>query len=197
MGKPQDVQAVYEEARRSFLRYAVFGSEPNQFRAVSRLAYRDMCRTLRLRDADALALRAAADAYLENEARGVLGSRVSKAEFDSWHQAVCENLKQLYTRQHIRFTIGQAQKWVNMMFKYLFVLDTEGIETLLPFLHVPVDSVIMAAAKKRLQIAWPGSAWSVMDDYGLYYAFQQEIREKAETAPLLWEMDAWVGEAGK
>ena len=63
--------------------------------------------------------------------------------FDAWHRDACTQLCGLYAnRAFPTFCVGQAQKWLNMAFKYLHVFGEErlpGFERLYPFGPVPVD----------------------------------------------------------
>lgn len=104
------------------------------------------------------------------------------------------------------FTIGQAQKWLNMTLKYLWLLNIlpDGLNE--EYLHIPVDSYIIEAvgAKKDnyqygLELVSPisKSSWSSWDNYDKYMDFQDEvkkvIKEKYNSlTPLEWESLAWI-----
>lgn len=86
-----------------------------------------------------------------------------KLEFDEWHSALCKTLVKQYSAIKIEeeelFSYGNAQKWVNMTLKYLYMLyplyaacdrgcafcETYGemIKRYRRDFHVPVDSYIM------------------------------------------------------
>lgn len=69
------------------------------------------------------------------------------------------------------FTIGQAQKWVNMTLKYLWLLDALPDNIDKKDLHVPIDSYIIKIAyrkKGNIQICFgirkkPKELWSKWD----------------------------------
>ena len=111
-------------------------------------------------------------------------------------------------------TYGQAQKWLNMMLKY--VLMTAEDSALKNYLHIPVDSYIMQAVgsdnpklkhclklecvpkkdgtvgKYSESTSKPWSKWN----YEEYIAFQNCIRkavsESDYNSPIEWENAAWI-----
>lgn len=100
-----------------FLKYAFFGAATSPFKAASQRAYRDMCRTLQLGDADAKMLRNAVDHALEAEISAVLLTGFSsQKQFDCWHKDICSNIMKLYQSRGVDMTIGQAQKWLKVTF---------------------------------------------------------------------------------
>lgn len=104
------------------------------------------------------------------------------------------------------FTYGQAQKWLNMTLKYLWLLDMlpEGLTK--KSLHVPIDRYIIQAANSKdkneyglgLKHELSKTSWSAWNDYSAYIKYQQLLRNKiAEEYPLLdspidWEGKAWI-----
>src|SRR5262245_11272631 len=75
----------------------------------------------------------------------------SQATFDNWHQAACVELRNLYhTRDFARFSIGHAQKWLNMSLKYAFTLGEDrlpGYAPLYQFAHIPIDDIFLKQAE--------------------------------------------------
>ena len=69
-----------------------------------------------------------------------------QAEFDAWHEELCERLKEVYG--DFPFTVGQAQKWVNMSIKYLFVMDRAYVEHCWDYCHIPLDRIVLDQLKK-------------------------------------------------
>lgn len=97
----------------------------------------------------------------------------SWAQFTKWHESLCNSLGDCYEKTAYKkdktgkirpFTLGIAQKWVNMTMKYMVIVKDlqqtwsskpdsipfikqygELIETVRPNLHVPVDSYILDA----------------------------------------------------
>lgn len=87
----------------------------------------------------------------------------SRDAFDEKHDTICcaiidkatasgllseiKHRKSEHKRVASCFYYGQAQKWLNMTLKYMWLLGLwkEEFENVLPFLHVPVDSFIIEA----------------------------------------------------
>ena len=72
--------------------------------------------------------------------------------YDKWHNTTCVAVCNKYDEQSLNcFTYGNAQKWVNMTMKYLYLFDSLGLknrpiiidEAKAKCLHVPVDSYII------------------------------------------------------
>lgn len=100
----------------------------------------------------------------------------NQEEFTLWHQATC---CQLRMANDYKLSQGQAQKWLNMTLKYLFVFGENrvpGINANYKFFHIPIDNIIMEKLKK-LGIAKFDQAWSQIPDYDSYYRYQKEVRE--------------------
>ena len=182
--------------RYAFLMYVLFGSEKNTYIASSKAAYRDLCRTLRLGATGGEQYRRHIDSILESRVVNILSHKnLTQSEYDSWHHSVCDMIIKYYTSNDITFTIGQAQKWLNMMMKYLYIRGDEGVEHTLSLMHVPIDQYIFRAVERELKIPRPCFAWSKLNNYNTYLAYQERIRTVLEIAPLLWEIEAWLGEA--
>lgn len=74
--------------------------------------------------------------------------------FDKWHKKLCNNIKEIFSNS-LPFTYGNAQKWVNMTLKYLYLIDSicaeiypninyfHSLQNVSAYLHVPVDSYII------------------------------------------------------
>lgn len=95
-----------------------------------------------------------------------------KEEYNEWHAELCKKITtEDYKKLNGIFSYGNAQKWVNMTMKYLYIFhglmqfynpagDFEKnygkkIESLISVLHVPVDRYIMQAASDELHIDIP------------------------------------------
>lgn len=181
--------------RYKFLLYVLFGSERNPITASSKVAYRDMCRTLRFGADGGVTHRKYVDALLEDRIKNILTcDSVTQSMYDTWHHSVCDEIVKYYTSNKIVFTIGQAQKWLNMIMKYLYIRGYDDINTVLPLLHVPLDQYIIQSADRELSIKRPCLAWSKLDNYDIYLDYQKAIRESVNEAPLLWEIEAWLRE---
>ncbi len=128
------------------------------------------------------------------------------ADFDSWHKSVCQQIESTMNNKKLellkeKFTIGQAQKWVNMTLKYLWLLDMlpEGISE--TDLHVPIDSFILKALEEKNisdishkdgTYKYNGETWSRLGTYEKYKRLQEEIKKVADDNPIYWESKAWI-----
>ncbi|MEA5076066.1 MAG: hypothetical protein VB139_06945 [Coriobacteriia bacterium] len=176
-------------------------------------AYRDMNRTLRLGaldDAVRRALRAEAGETLRDAiVRLAQGVELTTCAFDAWHRQACESLKSVYAVRGVAFTHGQAQKWVNMTLKYVFValaLDIVGapqqLRAFYACAHLPIDSIVLEGLRKQsFDGSLPDVAWSRHDDYDAYLAFQRAIRERfgcgLDAELMLWrpQYETWANDA--
>jgi hypothetical protein len=162
-----------------------------------RLAYRDLQRTVR---------------GIAGHDKGDIPQRVrrlmleakharTQAEFDRWHHAACKELIAAFCGiGYQRFTIGQAQKWLNMTLKYIFVLGDRlgGYENVYGYCHVPLDQFVMEAARPLGLPALPGTgAWSTLSDYDVYMERQRWFRERFSEPPLVVEFRLWLDYVSK
>lgn len=99
-----------------------------------------------------------------------------------------------YKKASVVLTCGQAQKWVNMTLKYLYVLDEDMIESVFQYCHVPLDNYIFDYSEKIYGIGKPKTAWSRWTDYKKdYMAYQDALRRMInDDTPLGWEFEAWI-----
>ena len=115
----------------------------------------------------------------------------SQKEFDMRHAILCQKLIIAFDSQ--LFTVGQAQKWINMTFKYLHLLEYEKLDKLYEFCHVPVDSYMLKITNYHMT-----KPWSKIDDYKEYLKFQEWFRNKYNNdIPLDAEFYLWLKEAKK
>ncbi len=118
----------------------------------------------------------------------------SQEEYDRFHKKACERLIESFKPQD--FTYGQAQKWINMTFKYLFLLDYEGTENVYKYLHIPIDKYILKSATPPKKIF--KEAWSKLNDYNKYLEYQIWFRENfPKDIPLDREFVLWIEAAKK
>ena len=99
--------------------------------------------------------------------KSVSGQEAVQKWFDEIHKEICSELLSFANSCKISdnsedlllnligekgFYYGQAQKWLNMTFKYLVLLGIDDLSSLKACLHVPVDRYILkaAAGKKPL-----------------------------------------------
>lgn len=144
------------------------------------------------------------------------------SDFDDWHKAKCEEIINFMNNSIDKsntkilkkesFTIGQAQKWVNMTLKYLWLLNALPTGVKPEYLHVPIDSYIIEIAydnKNKFENALglledkPPKSWSKLPEYKKYFEIQEAIRKAIktnttnETIPIKWESLAWIEVAEK
>lgn len=144
-------------------------------------------------------------------------------EFDNSHKELCVKIHDFYAeRGYEAFTVGKAQKWINMALKYACIYDVEDVDQLsliFPYCHVPIDRYIANSIVNQLNVNLPeysgfrmtskrpfsaetrNFSWSRIDDYSEYITCQRAIRdalkaESSEQTPLEWEFDCWLKEKG-
>ena len=192
---------INEKDLLKFLKFSYFGTLTNLKEAAAIRAYRDMCRTIRFNG-----LCEEARLELKKEVNRELITKIDnltskiKDDFDKWHEEVCNLIVKKYEKHGIKLTYGQAQKWVNMTIKYLYILNEHTFDNVFDFLHIPVDNYIFKAAKEKLGIYAPTHAWSRWDNYDEYLKYQNDIRKKLkeeDISPLRWEFENWLNEAEK
>lgn len=177
-----------------FLKMLYFGVTENPFEAASKRAYTDMCRTIRFNGKSGEAMRKKVDVLLEERIPDLVMIKDAK-EFTFWHESSCEEIVALYAGEGIEFYIGQAQKWVNMTLKYLYVLVPDVVEPFYRFLHIPLDNYIMDIAKKQYGVPALPCAWSRIPDYKTYLDYEERLIEVIDEIPLDWEFLKWVESA--
>ena len=138
--------------------------------------------------------------------------------FDTWHESKCAQIIDRMNAPYgdgkkgflkARFTYGQAQKWVNMTLKYLWLLDMLPNGLSEAELHVPVDSFILEALKGTQlfntegnkitgsgeSYYYNGEAWSAISEPKNYKKLQDgigDIAKKQGISPIQWEGPAWI-----
>ena len=139
--------------------------------------------------------------------------------FDHWHEALCADIKDCYSENGYKaFTVGKAQKWVNMAMKYIMLYNSEysmKLQQYNPVFHVPIDRYI--AHDIAREIRWlpcighrvftdlddsfdadkRNYSWSKIDDYREYLSCQADLRKVLSgIPPLRWEYDCWLRAKG-
>lgn len=145
-----------------------------------------------------------------------IGKLSSTADHEEWHRETCKELVQKYKDSGVNdngtfFTYGNAQKWVNMTMKYLWMLELLPDNLNVEEVHIPIDSFIIDAmwsdqnvnlplrpenGDRSKTYAKPSDhvlGWSQWDDI-MYGAFRSGLPEKYS---LCWENDAWIEQAEK
>lgn len=185
-----------------FLRFAYFGNSKDLFLAATTRAYLDFNRTLRFHgmpDEQRLEMRNRASKCIKEAILNLLNrDKLCQTDFDSWHHRTCDVLIDCYRSNGIRFTYGHAQKWINMTFKYLYMLEAVTLDFVFPFLHVPIDNIVLERANKQLCIPRPSQVWSSWGDYAFYLQYQGYLRQRiGKEDPLRWEFHNWLDEIEK
>ena len=179
-------------------------AEVKNFEGAAHKAYADMARrTLRIKE-DSKERK-----VLKEQATKILRQAVEKlkkdsSDFPKWHEKSCNALIACYGGQ---LSYGQAQKWLNMLLKYLYVYDVKGYETLfssregIAALDMPVDSKVIEALHRKYNVKRPTAGWSVWDR-NTYRAYQaaarsalqknaSDIENSDEQIPFYWELIHW------
>ena len=196
--KDEIIETKVDKDILDFLKAIYFGDFSDPLKAASSRAYRDMNRTIRfngLPDATRLALREKVNAVFDVELSKLNSDSItSQDEFDAWHRSVSDMIKALYWDEGVKLTYGHTQKWINMIIKYLYMLEANTFDAVFKFLHIPLDNYVFDIARDSLGITRPKVAWSSWDNYDeQYLQYQNLIREKISTGtPLRWEFRYWL-----
>lgn len=179
-------------------------AEVKNFEGAAHKAYADMARrTLRIKEnsKERIALKKSATEILR---QAVEKLKNDSSDFPKWHEKSCNALIACYGGQ---ISYGQAQKWLNMLLKYLYVYDVNGYETLfssregIAALDMPVDSKVIEALHRKYNVKRPTAGWSVWDR-NTYRAYQaaarsalhknaSDIENSDEQIPFYWELIHW------
>lgn len=179
-------------------------AEAKNFEGAAHKAYADMARrTLRIKEnsKERIALKKIATKILR---QAVENLKNDSSDFPKWHEKSCNALIACYGGQ---ISYGQAQKWLNMLLKYLYVYDVNGYETLfssregIAALDMPVDSKVIEALHRKYNVKRPTAGWSVWDR-NTYRAYQaaarsalqknaSDIENSDEQIPFYWELIHW------
>lgn len=176
-----------------------FGFERSFLERVIDRAYRDMSRTLHgfAKHPDRVRLRGAAGECVHRAIAQLDVACRSHEAFDEWHQNACSQLVALYRRNGFAtFTVGHAQKWINMAVKYLALFDEDDPQRqrrLLELGHMPIDAVMLdRLSAEGLPRTLRGTRWSRIAGYTNYMQIQAWVREHfAGSSPLVVEFHLW------
>lgn len=214
-----------------FLNGHLGNNDKAAFIRCSDFAYRDMCRTITyaleynekhatsskekgiiaqkkrdLRDKITQLIKGKTKDWINNTA-------LTKEQFDKEHKLLCETIIEKYkgtTNQNEpdnSLYFGQAQKWVNMTLKNLYVYSKSNntslsLDNIIEFFHVPIDNVILdiASGTKRCYIdppetkygvSKPEKAWSKWN-YDDYKEYQEKLEASIKNdCPIIWELTHW------
>jgi hypothetical protein len=181
----------------AFVLHLYFGEDDDKLRSVIRRAYQDLCRTVHGIQKFPHA-RLKADDFLYG-AIGELAMKqvdANQASFDAWHEKIANDLCAVYLAAGYKdFYIGQAQKWINMALKYVYVFFGEsylpGFSKFFRYCHVPIDNIILGKDEFK-ELPLFDCAWSRISNYSAYFAFQSSVRLKfPDASPLAIEFWTW------
>ena len=174
------------------------------FETASNRAYSDMARRTLQVEADdeaKLALKKEGTIYLEKRIDELKKVKIDQTEFDNWHRNTCLGIRNIY--DGYTFHYGQAQKWLNMLLKYLYAYDVEDYrdlfsDELIKVLHMPIDSKIIRALQE-FEIVNQNGTWSRWgeDDYIEYQKMARQVLSDwpfdnpDEKIPFYWELINW------
>lgn len=188
-----------------FLICCYFGQSKDLCKAAVDRAYVDMAaHTLHFKDNDNYDEKWGSRLY----ASIIIVERVKdfKGDFTKWHGETIEQIKQCYEgkldndNDKNSLTEGQAQKWLNMTIKYLFVLkellgeDDDRFSSIKYFFEnttkeeyrMPIDSYILKEKNYKKK------TWSTLekDDY------DEVMQIEDEKNSFMWELENWEKAAG-
>ena len=195
-----------------FLRQVYFGDYRNQpFQVASDRAYRDFCRTIhglpkgktkeekkKIEEENVRARITVTNYICDRLAAIHFPEDDNQERFDVWHKETCDGI--IRTFPLCDLTYGQAQKWLNMMFKYLLTLGQGEACRLINWLHVPFDSIIIEMAILQNVFERPQKAWSQWT-YDEYTKYQSLLRNWIKNTkgkdfpPIIWEFRNWHNDA--
>ena len=181
-----------------------FGSTNDKYVAAINKAYRDFSRTIDFKhmvikdnqniDDVKYELRESVVNLLKKEISYLINDEnINKETFNNRHNNICNKIIDVYKKNDITIHYGQAQKWLNMSFKYLFCLQEGDFKNIFHFLHIPIDKNIIAAAYKIFNIEKPKRAWSKLDKEE-YINYQEKLVKSIgnQIDPLRWEIKAFI-----
>ena len=184
-----------------FLYAIYFGAFNDVYDAATSRAYRDLNRTIRyngMSDEKRKLLRADVSNLIKNAINEIKTlDFIDQNIFDTWHKLLSDEIIGKYQEQGINFSYGQAQKWINMTLKYLYIIEPIQVEMLFQYCHVPLDNYVFEISEKIFGIKKPSVPWSRWSDYNnQYMEYQKSLRNSIKNiAPLRWEFRAWLQEA--
>lgn len=152
---------------------------------------------------------AAAKAYVKEAVGKYLAGTPFRSadEYNSWHKTICLNLSDRTKffgsyadyrstakdkfKNTLGFTVGNAQKFLNMLMKDLYACFSQnqkllyGYEDYFKYCHMPLDSYILRFVddiryRERIKKARRPYTWGGLSDYDAYMDEQNDIRNYVE-----------------
>lgn len=170
----------------NFYRTSLFGNLSDPITAACKRAYRDFCRTIDFEKKSDHSKAVEKVASVFHLWLTKLSGVQSVEEYDKWHEDLSKEIKKAFVDATL--SVGQIQKWINMTMKYLIILKQEPENDIKPFLHVPIDSIILE--KSGHANYFSPETWSQISDRNKYMDFQNLLRKKHKV-PIEWEFKAW------
>ena len=157
-------------------------------------AYRDLMRTIRgfASNKNNNVIKTNARESIKKYIDYIVECNMNQELFDKLHREQSYKLIEIFGEQE--FSIGQAQKWINMTFKNLHLLEYSKIGAVYEYCHIPIDSYMLSITKySKLN-----TSWSKLDNYDNYLEYQKWFREKyKDEIPLDAEFRLWLEEVKK
>lgn len=180
---------ISTERQLEFLYESYFGIGGDALDRIVKRAYRDVNRTLRkiskLSNKNEIYVRAVEElkcSINDLAVKELPNSAIEIADsFDNWHNEVCSALIKIY-QPDFTFHYGQAQKWINMSLKYLWLFGKGNFEKLGPWFrvaHIPIDQVMLSALIKEKLFDGRRFNWSTWKDASAYQKLQSAVRTQA------------------
>ena len=128
---------------------------------------------------------------------------------------VIKRIRALYKNGGVMdYTYGNAQKWVNMSFKYYVIFNAvdfnaKKVDLEMAFNKIPefndyelfaVDSIMINAIHQNLGINF-NYKWSKCDDIDDFIDYWNEVKDKLAVQqidmPFIWELNNWKSNGNK
>ena len=192
------------------------------YTAAVKLGYLDMCRTCHGIGAKVSAVqREESFKKLGGKIKGLLNdsSIDSQEAFDAKHKELCNEYMDLLKKYGYAIKYGQAQKVVNMAFKYLFCCEDASSKPAFKYCHMPLDGLIMNWCKDwckkeyKISVNSDKDAWSKLTEEkyteitnaifkklksrDVKYSIGENDESKLSVIPLEAELVIWREEARK
>ena len=175
-------------------------SSANPVRGAFELAYKDMQRTMwgMSKNPNNKKIKEEIFGIVENFYKDYAENiqHYSIQDFDGTHMGRCSAIVEVAKEYGFdQFHIGQAQKIINMFFKYIALVD-DRLNEHLNYLHIPLDGVILNGIKENFcntkiaELAVKCQPWSRISDYKVYLDMQQALRESF-SCPIIFEYNNW------
>ena len=173
---------------RDYLFQVYFGDYRDPFKAAVKRAYLDFNRTLHKFGANGQRQEtcAKAEQQLITQLQSMLTEEMaSQEQYDQWHRDCCDQLIEAFRAvgKH-KMYYGQAQKWINMALKYLFVLDRELTSRNYQYFHIPIDNIVLDKLAAMSKPPVLNTAWSRIDSFEEYLRFQVWYRTTFAGVPM-------------